>query len=379
LSRHQQIYGTTHHRTIESKQHLARLYRWQGKYQQAEEQYKDVIQNFEKCLGVLDLVKIQAASEYGWVLKELGRISDSEVVFRDTVDKVENSLGEQHPELYTCLENLACIVGQDSKNRPRMEESWEIRRRVLEGRRRVLGEVHPDTIQTLCNYGQNLSLQGKMQDAEKTLSRALTMFEATQGEDHHQTFIAMNFLAMTLSKLNRHDEAQHLHRRALQGRERVFGANHSETLRSCHNLACSLLQEDSCSEEAKGLLKRAIMGREMLGSDSLLDLIKSRRALGQFLMRTKRPREAHTLLRLCAQGYTTKYGPDHVLTQETLNECRQAEVAINFERIWFARLLDNWNVRPKWARWKIFSEITVVDAYSWVFILLVCIFVTYNI
>ena len=54
-------------------------------------------------------------------------------------------LGEEHPDTLSSLHN----VGADYSNLGRYEESLEVKQKVYEMRKRVLGEEHPETQKVL--------------------------------------------------------------------------------------------------------------------------------------------------------------------------------------------------------------------------------------
>ena len=58
---------------------------------------------------------------------------------------------------------------------------------MLETQRRVFGEDHGDTLQTLHNLGRLYAVQARYDEAEDTLSRAAEMRRAVLGEQHPRT------------------------------------------------------------------------------------------------------------------------------------------------------------------------------------------------
>ncbi|CUS06611.1 unnamed protein product [Tuber aestivum] len=67
--------------------------------------------------------------------------------------------------------------------------------------------------------------------------RALEGREKILGPDHPDTLTSVNNLAGVLQSQGKYDESEEMHRRALEGREKILGPDHPNTLSSVKNLA----------------------------------------------------------------------------------------------------------------------------------------------
>src|SRR5205807_1937009 len=76
-------------------------------------------------------------------------------------------------------------VGRDDLALPHAESA-------LRTRRRLLGEDHPDTFQSLSRYGLVLQSLGRAKEAEPLYKEALERHRKILGEDHADTILCMN-------------------------------------------------------------------------------------------------------------------------------------------------------------------------------------------
>jgi tetratricopeptide (TPR) repeat protein len=72
-------------------------------------------------------------------------------------------------------------------NQGKYEEAEAMNRRALDGREKVLGEEHPDTLKSFNNLASALQRQGKYEEAEAMIRRALDGCEKALGNDHPET------------------------------------------------------------------------------------------------------------------------------------------------------------------------------------------------
>ncbi|CUS08030.1 unnamed protein product, partial [Tuber aestivum] len=70
--------------------------------------------------------------------------------------------------------------------------------------------------------------------------RALEGREKVLGPDHPNTLSSLNNLAIVLQYQRKFIESETMHRRALEGRKKVLGLDHPDTLNSLKNLAIVL-------------------------------------------------------------------------------------------------------------------------------------------
>ena len=100
----------------------------------------------------------------------------------------------------------------------------------LDRRRRVLGEAHPDTLNSLNNMGSLRQQQGRPAEAEPFWLEALKKRRQLLGPEHPDTLWSMNNLGGLYLITGRPEEAQDL----LTGATRAGGgSSQSSGARSC--------------------------------------------------------------------------------------------------------------------------------------------------
>ncbi|EXK26980.1 hypothetical protein FOMG_16420 [Fusarium oxysporum f. sp. melonis 26406] len=77
----------------------------------------------------------------------------------------------------------------------RHDEDEEISAKVLELRRQVLGEKHPDTIRSLADLGTTYHAQGRYDEALQLHQTALDLRRHVLGENHPDTMQSVAYLA----------------------------------------------------------------------------------------------------------------------------------------------------------------------------------------
>ncbi|KAJ5827818.1 Tetratricopeptide-like helical [Penicillium robsamsonii] len=187
---------------------------------------------------------------------------------------------------------------------------------VMQGQGQVeIPEPRPTEFESQHRAGVSLYRQKQYKEAETILRQALQGREKVLGEDHEETLRSAHWLGLSLFRQKRYNEAVRMSRRALRGRKNVLGHNHEETLRSAHWLGHSLYNNGQY-KEAETMFRQTLQGREqVLGHDSK-ETLYSAHYLGLSLHRQKKYNEAKTVFRQALQGREKVLDYDH---EETLN------------------------------------------------------------
>src|SRR5262245_2514599 len=95
----------------------------------------------------------------------------------------------------------------------RFAQALPLLQRLLEQRRRVLGEEHPDTATSYGWIAQTLNAQGKAGEAEPLYRKALAIDQKVLGEAHPHTATNYNNVAFNLQAQGQYVEAEPLYRK----------------------------------------------------------------------------------------------------------------------------------------------------------------------
>ena len=152
-------------------------------------------------------------------------------------------LGDEHPNTLQTAGNLASTYRDQGKH----AEAEALKIELLATLKRVLGDEHPSTLLTTGNLASTYLDQGKHAEAEVLYIGVLATLKRvhTLGGDHDCTLYAAATLglAMALSKLGQHDEATVMLRTTHGTLAQVLGADHSYTLRVAGALGHALTSQ----------------------------------------------------------------------------------------------------------------------------------------
>jgi class 3 adenylate cyclase len=150
--------------------------------------------------------------------------------------------------------------------------------RARDLRSSLLGEGHPDTLESASSLCSNLLALGQLGPARQHAEDTLTRCHKILGEDHPNTLWSAFILVLTLWELGQYEQARQLGEDTLIRRRRVLGDDHRHTLRSayCHALVLrGLGQYEQAYPLGEDTLTRC---RRVLG-DNHPDTLRSAHAL----------------------------------------------------------------------------------------------------
>lgn len=171
----------------------------------------------------------------------------------------------------------------------RKVEADSLWRLVLQRQEQSLGADHPDVGSTLNNLGTLAYFDGKYAEAARYYARSRPIIEKAFGSDHPQTSGVINNQGEVLWKLKRFAEAEPLLRQALAIKERVYTPQHASIAISLNGLA-GVLRDSGRPAEAEPLYQRALAIREQ-GSNPT-DLAETLRDYAALLKATGRGDQA---------------------------------------------------------------------------------------
>lgn len=192
-----------------------------------------------------------------------GNIGLREGVCRTVLAIQQRVLGDEHPDTLETWNGLAWVMAE----RGDLVHAEAEYRTVLAFRREALGEDHRDTLDTWHNLAATLGRRSDWPGAETEYRALLAVQRRTLGEDYPNTLWTRNGLAWVLSERGDFASAEAEHRTVLAIQRRTLGDLHPDTLWTRHNIARVLGQRgDLAASEAE---YRSIMAdrARVLGED----------------------------------------------------------------------------------------------------------------
>ncbi|KUJ07385.1 uncharacterized protein LY89DRAFT_365096 [Mollisia scopiformis] len=245
-----------------------------------------------------------------WYSSEIGSYNTAEEMDRRALEGREKVLGKEHPNTLTSVSNLASVL----QNQGKYEQAEEMNRRALEGHEKVLGKEHPDTLTSVSILASVLQYQGKYEQAEEMNRRALEGYEKVLGKEHPNTLTSVSNLALVLQYQGKYEQAEEMNRRALEGYEKVLGKEHPNTLTSVSNLAL-VLQHQGKYEQAEEMNRRALEGYEKVLGKEHPSTLTSVYCLAYLFHQRDEFENASILYQRAYIGYQKVLGPDHPTTK----------------------------------------------------------------
>ncbi len=149
----------------------------------------------------------------------------------------------------------------------RFPAAEEANRKALAILCKTLGEDHPDTAQGYNNLALNLNAQGRYAAAEERYRKALSIRRRVLGEENSDTAESYNNVGVCLQDQGRYPEADEVYRRALDIYRKVLGDDHPLTATTYNNAAINLQNRGRYREAEEGLRKALVIRRQVLGED----------------------------------------------------------------------------------------------------------------
>jgi len=264
-----------------------------------------------RCLGERDpslTAKILRLRQWAlWCLDELGdsfsqAIDLGPLVVADS----ERMLGNSHPDTLESRNNL----GYAYEAAGRVGDSVPLFERTVTDAERVLGESHPDTLQSRNNLAYAYQAVGRVGEAIPLFERTLADRDRVLGESHPDTIESRNNLAYAYRKTGREGEAIPLYERTLADCDRVLGESHPDTLISRNNLAYAY-QTVGRLGEAIPLYERTLAEVERVLGESHPDTLISRNNLAAAYKAAGRLGEAIPLSERTLADAERVLGADH--------------------------------------------------------------------
>ncbi|KAI9777309.1 MAG: hypothetical protein M1816_004797 [Peltula sp. TS41687] len=281
----------------------------------------------------------------GKVYYKDGRWKEAEKLFVQVMETRRRVLGQEHPDTLTSIANLASTY----RNQGRWKEAKELFVQVMETRKRVLGQEHPDTLTSIANLavlGQQhpdtltsmanpastYRNQGRWKEAEELQAKELETCSRVLGQQHLDTLTSMANLASIFRNQGRWKKAEELDVQVMETRKWVLGQEHLNTLTSMVNLASTYRNQGRWKEAEELFVQVMETGKRVLGQE-YANTLTSMANLASEWKRQGRIDEAMVLMEQCLELREKVMGMNHPGikgTLEVLNEWKAESASIHY-------------------------------------------------
>jgi tetratricopeptide (TPR) repeat protein len=261
-----------------------------------------------------DEERLWLASKCAAALSSDGRYDDAEELQEQVMQTRKRVLSDEHPDTLTSMANLASTYW----NQGRWKEAEELEVQVLQTSRRVLTDDHPDTLTSMNNLASTYWNQGRWKEAEELEVQVMQTRKRVLTDEHPATLNSMANLASTYRNQGRWKEAEELEVQVMQTRKKVLGDEHPDTLTSMKNLALTYWNQGRW-KEAEELEVQVLRTSKRVLTDEHPDTLASMHNLAFTLQSQARHEEAFALIERCFQLRRQVLGEQHPDTQLSLN------------------------------------------------------------
>ncbi|KAJ4864449.1 tetratricopeptide repeat domain-containing protein [Trichoderma breve] len=245
-------------------------------------------------------------------LYDRGRWREKEAVDQRTLELRRKVLGERHPHTLESIASLAAAYhyqGQHEKAKARYKEAMDLRQQTL-------GEKHPDTLRAMTLLGQVYQSHGQYKEAEALYKKALPLQREVLGEKHTHTLESLASISAVYHYQGDYAKAKPLKMEALAIQREVLGEKHPSVLWNIGSLAATC-QSLGQYKEAKALYQETLdLRRETLGENHP-DTLRSITQLGAIYHDLRKYKLAEALAKEALDLEQKMLGEEHPYTLQS--------------------------------------------------------------
>lgn len=190
--------------------------------------------------------------------------------------------------------------------------------RAMDERRKLLGDAHHDTAESMLDLAGVYYAKERFDDAEALLRQAMSIFRSVRGDHNLDIARTSNDLGAVLRASGKLEEAESCHRQALEMRQSYEGPDSLNVAESYNNLAGVLNARGDREEAETALIESLRIRRERLPAGHAR-VAQSIGNLAVFYASGRQYARAVPLLREAAAIETRSLGPGHPAHATTLN------------------------------------------------------------
>ncbi len=298
---------------------LASTYRDLGEFELVPGHAERSLQLFREVAGPLDPSTMRAQSDLGAARYFLGDLDAAETELREVLKKQRQILGEGHPDVV----QTTTVLVETLLYQGRLEEADALGTPVLEIARTSLG-LGDDTALALL-YGM-AQVAGDLLDFERSEALYLELIPALEkrhGPEHPHLLTVLSGYGWLLRLDGRHAEAEAMTREALEGMRKILGNDHQHTMVAVNNLGIILKDQGRFDEAEPYYVENVETGRRVLG-DRHPEQVAGVINLAAFYVAQERYAEAEPLAVSSAGILAEEVSPDFIgrgFALHTAGEC----------------------------------------------------------
>ncbi|KAI0188587.1 hypothetical protein EV127DRAFT_433832 [Xylaria flabelliformis] len=294
LAQQEALLSKGHLDVMNTRHLLAQVYRNQGKHVEAIDLYVNILEAYHAAALDDHLGALQCKVDLAGAYRALAQYSRAAEYYDSAITDISARLSADHPIALSARLVRAINLRELGRN----EEAEDAFRDIVERFGRILGPFHPDTLRAIMNFAILYDRSGRPRRAEELYRASLTGREKIMGFDNQYTMRTVERLVSLLWSQGRYEEAEGLTLRVLR-------AQRKSSLEQ-DMLALSIRNNDHGEKRpywpVEVLFTRAVdRDRKLLG-ETHTDRIEAERSLVAVYTKQGRDAEAADLCRLVERG-----------------------------------------------------------------------------
>ncbi len=249
---------------------------------------------------------LAAGHTRAFALSRAGRPEEALAVYEAVAEGRARVLGPDHADTLAARQEAAYELGRLGRH----AEAYAIYRAVLVARERTAGPLHPDTLRCRHNLACALGALGQFAQAHATAAAVAADRAAVLGAEHADTLLTRYEVAYALGRLERWQEALAAFREVAAVREGVLGRDHPDTLAARYEVGIALGRTGN-SAQALDLFRALVRDRTRAYGAADPETLRARHVLGVNLGRLDRWEEAVAEAREVGAARAGVLGAEH--------------------------------------------------------------------
>jgi tetratricopeptide (TPR) repeat protein len=225
--------GPHHDDTLSAASALAQALRMLGRYQEARDMDRQILENDRRRHGADHPHTLASATNLAGDLHALGDFRAARQLHEDTLGRLRRLVGDDHASTLLAARNL----GNDLQVLGDYQAARQVHEDAHNRSRRTLGADHPETIAVANSLANDLRLLGEHEAACQLHAEYLDRCRRTHGDDHALTLMCAANLAGDLHALGDRQAARELLEDVLSRQQATLGDDHPETKSVAASLA----------------------------------------------------------------------------------------------------------------------------------------------
>ncbi|MEU9251902.1 tetratricopeptide repeat protein [Streptomyces sp. NPDC048270] len=249
---------------------------------------------------------LAAGHTRAFALSRAGRPEEALAAYEAVADGRARVLGPDHADTLAARQEAAYELGRLGRH----AEAYAIYRAVLVARERTAGPLHPDTLRCRHNLACALGALGRFAQAHATAAAVAADRSAVLGAEHTETLLTRYEVAYALGRLERWQEALAAFREVAAVREGVLGRDHPDTLAARYEVGIALGRCGN-SAQALDLFRALVRDRTRAYGATDPETLRARHVVGVNLGRLDRWEEAVAEAREVGAARAAVLGAEH--------------------------------------------------------------------